>query len=191
MCVQWLFCREFNSKQFLLEVFFHIIGIMTPVYRHPQSCASKKVLQLIFWTLTSKFDNFPSKLPQILITEYLKFPKRFLKQFWNVFKIFVKNLFLWSANLLFWLAYFQIILVKNFRSLSFITDTPRLLGEGGTEKGVCCVLVLKGLYQNCPNFLAGPGQCKLELTSIRMSNFLIPLLHWLLSCLDLQLQLDK
>ncbi len=27
MCAQWLFCREFNSKQFLLVTFFHIICI--------------------------------------------------------------------------------------------------------------------------------------------------------------------
>ncbi len=91
-----------------------------------KSYASKKVLQSIFWILTWKSDNFHSKLPQILITEYWKFPKHFLNQFWNFFKIFVKNLLIRSANLLFWLAYLQIISVKNFRSMSIIRPAVHL-----------------------------------------------------------------
>ncbi len=95
-------------------------------FLHLKSYASKEVLQLIFGILTWKSDNFHSKLPQILIIEYLKFPKHFLNQFWNFFKIFVKNLLLQSANLLFWLVYLQIISVKNFRSLSIIKPAVHL-----------------------------------------------------------------
>ncbi len=53
---------------------------------------------------------------------------------------FFFNLLLRSSNLLFWLAYFQIISVKNFRSLSM--KQIRCYYEGGV--GGRCVTVLKG-----------------------------------------------
>ncbi len=90
-----------------------------------------------------------SKLPRILITEYLKFPKHFLNQFWNFLQIFVKNLLPRSANLLFWLAYLQMISFKNFRSLSIKQIHRNYVGEGGR-----CVIILKGennLYRSWEN----------------------------------------
>ncbi len=111
-------------------------------------------MQSIFWILTSwKSDNFHSKLPQILITEYLKFPKCFLNQFWNFFKIFVKNLFLRSANLLFRLAYLQIISVKNFRSLSIIRPAIYLSRNMWkwtwyTKNGKCIVGYFASLFSH-------------------------------------------
>ncbi len=37
MCAHWLFCKEFNSKQLLLETFFHIICIFSSIEPWSQS----------------------------------------------------------------------------------------------------------------------------------------------------------